>query len=1263
MGKNSYSLPVIYSLSALLFILVFCAPVRAQVVTNQAALRQVSIEAAQKEKAMAQQLLTLSRQKGWPMTIKGRSGRIAVLRGVDIKGNPLYIATCDNIISAATIGTNQLWPGGNTGLSLNGSSASVKGKIAEWDEAKPRPTHVELTGRVTQKDNASSISDHSTHVAGTMIATGVNPLAKGMAFATQQLLAYDFNNDNSEMSGVAASLLVSNHSYGSIAGWYYNTDFSRWEFWGNSGDTADYKFGYYSSDAQTWDDIAYNAPQYLIVKAASNNRGETGPAVGQPYWRYNAGGVMASAGNRPAGISSNDSYDCIPTSGCAKNALVVGAVNPIPGGYSSVNDVVMSSFSSWGPTDDGRIKPDIVADGVNVLSSIGTSDNAYDTYSGTSMATPATTGSLLLLQEYYAKLHSGKFMRSATLKGIAIHTADEAGPADGPDFTFGYGLLNIKKAAALITADTSVVHDQQIYEDSLSNASKNSFTVNVVASGKGPLMATICWTDPAGTPVTSNLLNNRTKMLVNDLDLRITSGSSTWKPYVLDYTNPGNAATTGDDALNNVEKIVVANPVPGQTYTITVTHKGTLAKNGQAYSLLISGAGGTAYCTSAATSTAGTRIDKVTISNISNTSPSGCTTYTDYTSLTAQLQPNQTLPITVNLSSCDGTTNSRVVKVFIDYNNDGVFSASELAAVSSVLSGGTTTWAGSITTPSSLTVGNFGLMRIVAEETTDPNVVTACGTYGNGETQDYTVKIVAPATDAGVTETVSPAGTICATDSQLVTLRIKNFGSAAISNVALKTVIKNGSTTVATLTGAYPGTIPAYADAIYTYQTGFNATSGTTYTFTSYTGLSGDQLSSDDTTTSTLVVNSSSSAPSGQAELCGTDKVYLKANASSNDAAFWYTSATATSPIASGLDTSSTTITSDHTYYLSLNDAITKVGPANKMVFSGGGYNSYSYNFINFTNDVPVTIESARLYIGYPGKITFVVADISNFDTTAGSYNISEISETTINAYPTTPTPKSGAVTGNNAADTGAVFWLGLNVPTTGSHIIYIVCDTATIFRNNGITSNPYPFTIPGIFSITSNSAVSTSNPTMYQQYYYFLYDVRIKLANCPSTRVPVVATTGTAPQISLNGKVLTSTAAASYQWYINGTAIAGATQQTDTAIVAGSYTVVATDAFGCSQTSNAINYASGSGGAISLAAYPNPTSGVFKVNFVVNTADNVSIALYNALGQEVYVQNLGSFSGFYNNDIDASALAAGVYWLKVAVGNKSYSQKILIVR
>ncbi|MDR3716332.1 MAG: S8 family serine peptidase [Puia sp.] len=1238
----------------------------AQTTTNRSILEQASRLTAQNEKTTQKLLLSLAAQKGWPLTIKNRHGRVATLHGIDGKGNPLYLSVDDNIISAATIHTNLLWPGGSTGLNLNGSSAFLKGKIAIWDEAKPRPTHHELTGRVVQEDGATSISDHSTHVAGTMIASGVNPLAKGMSYGALQLHAYDYNNDNSEMMGAASDLVISNHSYGYTAGWNYNTDVSpnRWEFWGNYGDTADYKFGYYSSDAQAWDSIAYNAPNYLIVKAAGNNRTENGPAVGTDYWRYNQNNIMSDAGARPAGISSNDGYDIISTNGCSKNILTLGAVNPIPGGYSSVNDVSIADFSSWGPTDDGRIKPDVVTDGVNVLSCIGTSDSAYDTYSGTSMATPAASGSLFLLQQYYTQLHNDSLMRSATLKGIIIHTADEAGIADGPDYIYGWGLINMQKAAAVITSRNS---DQLIYENLLTNTTADSiFTLPVVASGKGDLIATISWTDPAGTPVTTNLLNNPTKMLVNDLDLRITQEANTWKPYTLDRTNPGSAATTGDDTLNNVEKIVIKNAIPGQAYTLKVTHKGTLARGSQAYSLIVSGVGGSAYCASAALNNGGTRIDSVVVGNMNNANlPAGaCTTYTSYANVTDSIQPNQKLPVRIRLSSCDGTTNSRVVKIFIDYNSDGVFGPGEQAAVSGVLPGGVTDYTDTIVTPATLATGNFGLMRVVAEETTDTGAVAACGTYSNGETEDFRAAFVDPTNDVGIVQIVDPAGSGCAGDSQLVTVQLKNFGSVAQSKVPITVIISSGGTPVATLNAIYPATLPAFGYVNYTLQTGFTAVAGTTYTITGYTSLSGDQLASDDTASIGLVISTGEGAPTGVAELCGSDKVYLKATNAGSGQAFWYTGATGGTPVATGVDTSTVTIPSNHTYYLGLNDASTSVGPFTKQVFPSGGYNVFNYNFINFTSYVPVTIQSARLYIAYPGKITFTVAQLNSFDTASGDYQETDISSTTINAYPTYPSPQYGALNTNSASDTGAIYYLGLSVPTAGNYIIYITTDSASIFRNNGITANPYPMTIPGIFSITGNSAVTSASPTMYEQYYYFFYDMKIKTLDCPATtRTAVVAQTATAPVISLNGNVLSSTSSAAYQWYLNDSLLAGDTHQNDTALYNGVYKVVVTDSTGCSQTSNSISYSSSDGGDISLHAFPNPSQGSFTLDFSVASTNSVDVILIDMLGQEVYHQSYPDFTGVFSKLINGGNLSAGVYYLKVLVGSKVYVKKILIAR
>ena len=156
-------------------------------------------------------------------------------------------------------------------------------------------------------------------------------------------------------------------------------------------------------------------------------------------------------------------------------------------------------------------------------------------------------------------------MRSATLKGIAIHTTDEAGPAPGPDYIYGWGLLNLQRAASVITSDTmSSNPDQVIYENNL--LSGTPYSINVVASGKEALTATICWTDPKASVDQNQLLNDTTLKLINDLDLRISNADTTYLPWTLNRKKPSNAAVPGDDSINNVEKIQVTNAVPGQSY-------------------------------------------------------------------------------------------------------------------------------------------------------------------------------------------------------------------------------------------------------------------------------------------------------------------------------------------------------------------------------------------------------------------------------------------------------------------------------------------------------------------------------------------------------------------------------------------------------------------------------------------------------------------------------------------------------------------------
>lgn len=486
-----------------------------------------------KEKAAALKAAALY---GWKESIELPNGGIAILVGIFDDGTPKYYRTY-NREAGITTRTDRVQTGGSLGLNLNGEN--MIGGI--WDGGRVRNTHILLENRVTQMDNPSSFSDHSTHVSGTMIGTGnvVDGAAKGMA-PMAELIAYDFNNDESEMTAAAANgLLISNHSYGYkielLPLWY---------------------LGYYDSSARNLDIITFNAPYYLPVCSAGNDR--------------------------QSGQNSGDGgYDYLTGYAVSKNSIVCAAVYQVLN-YNGPASVYMSSFSSWGPTDDGRVKPDISGKGVNTYSSTAASNNSFASYDGTSMSAPNISGSLLLLQQHYNNLN-GSFMLSSTLRGLALHTADEAGTNPGPDYRFGWGLLNTERAASVITnnGDKSVIIEEQLAQDEV-------YTFSVQADGINDLVASITWTDPAGTSLPSNSHDKNNPMLVNDLDLRISKdGGDTFYPWKLNPAIPSAPATQEDNIVDNIEKLEIPN-ASGE-YIIRVSHKNILRNGIQAFSLIVTG--------------------------------------------------------------------------------------------------------------------------------------------------------------------------------------------------------------------------------------------------------------------------------------------------------------------------------------------------------------------------------------------------------------------------------------------------------------------------------------------------------------------------------------------------------------------------------------------------------------------------------------------------------------------------------------------------
>lgn len=524
------------------------------------------------------------KQSGFAEQGKTKDGEVMGLIGLQ-DGLPLYNISY-NAGAADTISVDELWPGGLSGLSVTGSN-TVMGM---WDGGDVLTTHLEFssgaTSRAIDMDGASSlpVDFHPTAVAGTMAAGGIGySSAKGMAFLSL-VWTYDWNDDMlTEMnSAYANSIRVSNHSYGRQAGWgsiVLNDGSTTNCWWGDlslSG-TESYLFGRYDALCTNIDAIVYGNPLSLPVWAAGNERDDSAPASGTQYVTFTNGTPIWNTASRPHDYAKAG-YDTITDRGLAKNLLTVGAVSKIVGGYSGTGTVAMATFSSWGPTDDGRIKPDVVAAGVDIFTPIRhpaypSAPNYYITTSGTSFSAPSVAGAVGLLVDLRTRLAPQYPYLASTLKGLLIHTADEAATL-GPDYKTGWGLVNADTAAELVQADSDAGGKQFIKEVTLLDGDYVEYSVR--ATGETPLKTTICWTDPVGA-VQPLKLNPTNLVLVNDLDLRIISpNGSTNFPWILNPANPSNSATKGDNYRDNVEQVVVTNAVADEQFIVRITHKGTL---------------------------------------------------------------------------------------------------------------------------------------------------------------------------------------------------------------------------------------------------------------------------------------------------------------------------------------------------------------------------------------------------------------------------------------------------------------------------------------------------------------------------------------------------------------------------------------------------------------------------------------------------------------------------------------------------------------
>jgi subtilase family protein/pre-peptidase len=415
------------------------------------------------------------------------------------------------------------------------ASAECTGGIAttEWD-TQGHGSHV--AGTIAGDNFASPI----THDPGDGMAPGAKLVVQDAGFRTDNC---------GDLPGIGCPVVdlkpIFQQAYTQGARIHTNS-------WGDNENAA--VQNNYSAASEDVDQFMFDHPDMLILFAAGN-----------------AGPGTASVGSP----STN------------KNGISVGAT--LRG--TSANS--MASFSSCGPTADGRIKPDLTMPGSSIVSarndtSVTSNNCATTTMSGTSMASPAAAGMAALVRQYYtdgfyptgaavAANHlapSAALVKATLLNSTQVMTGTGTGPV--PNNCQGWGrvllddtLFFAGQARALFAADDPG------FAQGAAGQSK-TFTLQVAAGQ--PLRVTLAWTDFPSTPAASVNLNN-------DLDLVVSGPSGTFLGNVF----ASSQSTTGGtaDRRNNVEQVTLGAPAAG-TYTITV-RAFSVPSSAQPFALVASG--------------------------------------------------------------------------------------------------------------------------------------------------------------------------------------------------------------------------------------------------------------------------------------------------------------------------------------------------------------------------------------------------------------------------------------------------------------------------------------------------------------------------------------------------------------------------------------------------------------------------------------------------------------------------------------------------
>jgi hypothetical protein len=462
----------------------------------------------------------------------------------------------------------------------------------------------------------------------------------------------------------------------------------------------------------------------------------------------------------------------------------------------------------------------------------------------------------------------------------------------------------------------------------------------------------------------------------------------------------------------------------------------------------------------------------------------------------------------------------------------------------------------------------------------------------------------------------------------------------------------------------------------YTFQTPISIELNQTYTITASASLANDQQPANNAMTSTIISPNSSPAISGSATGCNENVQLLVNNPNSNDQYLWYSQNTDLSkPIANGaVIRTSTTATNVY-----VGRGWTGfIGPKDNTTLSNtGGYNNWGSSFgefIRFNTTGPIQLETTKIYTGYAGKIELELRALSTFTDTTYSYFPSQTQKAILHVGASSPSPTpatgsagSGTPTPFVQGDTGRIYAINMNIPQAGNYILIARClDSATIFRNNLITTNNHPFGPTVLASITGNWAGAN-----FEKFYYFFYNMQISTPKYEKalSKIPVILTAK--PVISQIGiDSLNTTAADTYQWFMNDETIAGATKSGIKVTKNAMYKVSATIGTCTNYSDNKLVLITDIPQAptkeiglkiVSTDYVENIIKGnQFYIQFNNVKTNSIGLSILNSSGQTVFQKDK------LNNQnsaqpVQVPTLTTGIYYVKVFANNKVYVQSVFV--